>query len=69
MPSLSSFAAALVLLLPTLAHALYEPRKVDFDVHLMSMCPDARDCMELLVSPAMQQVASKVKFRIDFIGR
>lgn len=33
-----------------------------------SKCPDARDCLELLILPAMAQVADKVDFRLSYIG-
>ncbi|KAF2129369.1 hypothetical protein P153DRAFT_366766 [Dothidotthia symphoricarpi CBS 119687] len=35
----------------------------------MSKCPDARDCLNKLVVPAMSDVSDKVDFRLSFIGQ
>ncbi|KAF2645617.1 hypothetical protein P280DRAFT_442297 [Massarina eburnea CBS 473.64] len=43
--------------------------KVPLEVHIMSKCPDARDCLEKLVVPAMANVSDKVDFRLSFIGK
>jgi hypothetical protein len=43
--------------------------KVPLEVHIMSKCPDARDCLQKLVLPAMQNVSDKVEFRLSFIGK
>jgi hypothetical protein len=43
--------------------------KVPLEVHIMSKCPDARDCLQKLVLPAMQNVSDKVDFRLSFIGK
>ncbi|KAF1936480.1 hypothetical protein EJ02DRAFT_459503 [Clathrospora elynae] len=43
--------------------------KVPLDVHIMSKCPDARDCLKKLVLPTMADVSDKVDFRLSFIGR
>jgi hypothetical protein len=43
--------------------------KVPMDVHIMSKCPDARDCLKKLVLPAMANVSDKVDFRLSMIGR
>ncbi|CAI6281529.1 unnamed protein product [Periconia digitata] len=43
--------------------------KVPLEVHIMSKCPDARDCLEKLVVPAMANVSSKVNFTLSFIGK
>jgi hypothetical protein len=43
--------------------------KVPLEVHIMSKCPDARDCLQKLVLPAMQNVSAKVEFRLSFIGK
>ncbi|KAF2708953.1 hypothetical protein K504DRAFT_433665 [Pleomassaria siparia CBS 279.74] len=43
--------------------------KVPLEVHIMSKCPDARDCLQNLVLPAMQNVSDKVDFRLSFIGK
>ncbi|RMZ72596.1 gamma interferon inducible lysosomal thiol reductase gilt [Pyrenophora seminiperda CCB06] len=44
------------------------PTKVPVDVHIMSKCPDARDCLQKLVLPAMANVSDKVDFRLSMIG-
>ena len=35
----------------------------------MSKCPDARDCLQKFVLPAMEKVSDKVDFRLSFIGK
>jgi Gamma interferon inducible lysosomal thiol reductase (GILT) len=46
------------------------PWRVPLEAHIMSMCPDARDCLESLVIPAMALLrASTVNFTLSFIGR
>ncbi|KAF1919791.1 hypothetical protein BDU57DRAFT_513077 [Ampelomyces quisqualis] len=42
--------------------------RVPLEIHIMSKCPDARDCLEQLVVPAMADVSDKVDFRLSFIG-
>lgn len=42
--------------------------KVPLDIHIMSKCPDARDCLQKLVVPTMANVSDKVDFRLSFIG-
>ena len=42
--------------------------KVALEAHIMSKCPDARDCLRSLVVPTMEQVEDKVDFRLSFIG-
>ena len=46
--------------------AEHEP--VALEAHIMSKCPDARDCLRELVLPAMQKVYTKVNFTLSFIG-
>ncbi|KAL8830780.1 MAG: hypothetical protein Q9170_005585 [Blastenia crenularia] len=41
---------------------------VPLEAHIMSKCPDARDCLRDLVVPAMEQVVDKVNFTLSFIG-
>lgn len=41
---------------------------VPLEAHIMSKCPDARDCLRNLVVPAMEQVVNKVNFTLSFIG-
>ncbi|KAL6719154.1 hypothetical protein ACLMJK_003391 [Lecanora helva] len=43
-------------------------RLVPLEAHIMSKCPDARDCLKDLVVPAMEQVVDKVDFRLSYIG-
>lgn len=42
--------------------------KVPLEAHIMSKCPDARDCLHDLILPAMQQVSDKVDFQLSYIG-
>ncbi|KAK4238214.1 hypothetical protein C8A03DRAFT_33770 [Achaetomium macrosporum] len=49
--------------LTTVSHDL-----VPLEAHIMSKCPDARDCLRDLVLPAMQKVHDKVNFTLSFIG-
>jgi len=42
--------------------------KVPLEAHIMSKCPDARDCLRDFVVPAMESVVDKVDFRLSFIG-
>lgn len=42
---------------------------VKLEAHIMSKCPDARDCLRQLIVPAMEQVGDKVAFRLSYIGR
>ncbi|KAF2279022.1 uncharacterized protein EI97DRAFT_225532 [Westerdykella ornata] len=43
--------------------------KVPLEIHIMSKCPDARDCLKKLIIPTMANVAEKVDFRLSFIGK
>ncbi|KAJ9136499.1 Gamma interferon inducible lysosomal thiol reductase [Pleurostoma richardsiae] len=43
-------------------------RLVPLEAHIMSKCPDARDCLREMVLPVMQRVHSKVNFTLSFIG-
>ncbi|EGD95435.1 hypothetical protein TESG_02916 [Trichophyton tonsurans CBS 112818] len=43
-------------------------KKVPFEAHIMSKCPDAQSCLHDLVVPAMEQVHRKVDFKLSFIG-
>ncbi|KAK4941789.1 hypothetical protein LTR10_018393 [Elasticomyces elasticus] len=45
-----------------------EAEKVPFEIHIMSKCPDARDCLKELVVPTMVEVSDKVDFTMSFIG-
>ena len=46
-----------------------ETSLVALEAHIMSKCPDARDCLRDLVVPAMEKVVDKVDFRLSYIGR
>lgn len=41
---------------------------VDLEAHIMSQCPDAQDCIQQMIIPAMEQVAPLVNFTLSFIG-
>lgn len=41
---------------------------VPLEAHIMSKCPDARDCLRDLVVPAMEKISDHVNFRLSFIG-
>lgn len=41
---------------------------VPFEAHIMSKCPDAKDCLRKMVLPAMQRVYDKVNFTLSYIG-
>lgn len=41
---------------------------VPLEAHIMSKCPDARDCLKDLVLPAMIMVNQKVNFTLSYIG-
>lgn len=41
---------------------------VPLEAHIMSKCPDAKDCLRMLVLPTMQRVIDKVNFTLSYIG-
>ena len=43
--------------------------KIPLEAHIMSKCPDARDCLRDLVVPAMERVVDKVNFTLSSIGK
>lgn len=43
--------------------------KVALEAHIMSKCPDARDCLHDMILPAMQNISHKVDFRLSYIVR
>ncbi|KAI0999146.1 hypothetical protein K3495_g9049 [Podosphaera aphanis] len=45
-----------------------DKRLVPLEAHIMSKCPDARDCLKMMVLPTMQKVADKVNFTLSYIG-
>ena len=44
-------------------------KKVALEAHIMSKCPDAKACLQMLVVPAMEQISDLVDFRLSYIGR
>lgn len=42
--------------------------KVPLTAHIMSKCPDALSCLELLLVPAMEKTVEKVNLTIAYIG-
>ncbi|KIW63785.1 hypothetical protein PV04_08757 [Phialophora macrospora] len=42
--------------------------KVPVEIHIMSKCPDARDCLRELIVPTMVEVSEKVNLTMSFIG-
>ena len=51
-----------------LADQNYASALVPLEAHVMSKCPDARDCLRDLVVPTMEKIADKADFRLSFIG-
>jgi hypothetical protein len=45
------------------------PKRVPLEAHIMSKCPDARDCLQQLIVPAMEHIDDKVDFLLSFIAR
>lgn len=72
--SWSSFAPILPGLggTPSLSPLLTETKAtkalVPLEAHIMSKCPDAQECLQMLVLPTMQRVIDKVNFTLSFIG-
>lgn len=50
-------------------HGMTAGHKVELEAHIMSKCPDARDCLQQLVVPVMAQVSDKVDFKLSYIGK
>ncbi|KAL4919542.1 hypothetical protein BDW62DRAFT_179127 [Aspergillus aurantiobrunneus] len=48
--------------------ALMDSEQIPFEAHIMSKCPDARDCIRELVVPTMEKVSEKVDFELSFIA-
>jgi hypothetical protein len=46
----------------------YYSGKVPLEAHIMSKCPDARDCLHDMILPAMQNISHKVDFKLSYIG-
>ncbi|EGP84253.1 uncharacterized protein MYCGRDRAFT_47511 [Zymoseptoria tritici IPO323] len=51
-----------------LASSNTKSKRVPLEAHIMSKCPDARDCLRDLVVPAIEKIKDKVDFRLSFIG-
>ncbi|KAH7355050.1 hypothetical protein BKA65DRAFT_381892, partial [Rhexocercosporidium sp. MPI-PUGE-AT-0058] len=47
---------------------LDEKKLVPLEAHIMSKCPDARDCLREMILPTMQRVLDKVNFTLSYIG-
>ncbi|KAK5134068.1 hypothetical protein LTR08_006958 [Meristemomyces frigidus] len=43
--------------------------RVPLEAHIMSKCPDARDCLHDMILPAMQNISHKVDFKLSYIGK
>jgi hypothetical protein len=41
---------------------------VPLEIHIMSQCPDAADCVSQLISPALPEIANITAFTLSFIG-
>lgn len=41
---------------------------IPLEVHIMSKCPDAQECLQNLILPAMEKISDKVDFRLSFIA-
>lgn len=42
--------------------------RVPLEAHIMSKCPDAKDCLNDLILPVMMRVSEKVDFTTSYIG-
>ena len=43
------------------------PGRVPLEAHIMSKCPDAKDCLHDMILPAMVNVSDKVDFKLSYI--
>ncbi|KAH7353613.1 hypothetical protein B0T11DRAFT_331535 [Plectosphaerella cucumerina] len=41
---------------------------VPLEAHIMSKCPDARDCLRDMILPVMMRVQDKVNWTLSFVG-
>ncbi|KAF2861831.1 hypothetical protein K470DRAFT_256672 [Piedraia hortae CBS 480.64] len=46
----------------------YGTSKIPMDIYIMSKCPDARDCMQMLILPTMQNVSDIIDLNLSYIG-
>jgi hypothetical protein len=42
---------------------------VPLEAHIMSKCPDARDCLSQLLVPVLSKVSSHINFTLSYIGQ
>ena len=42
--------------------------RVPLEAHIMSKCPDAKDCLHDMILPAMINISEKVDFKLSYIG-
>ncbi|KAK7958250.1 hypothetical protein PG988_013098 [Apiospora saccharicola] len=42
---------------------------VPLEAHIMSKCPDAKDCLKEMILPSMMRVYEKVNFTLSYIGK
>lgn len=49
--------------------AITEQKKVPLEAHIMSKCPDALDCLQLLVLPTMVEISDRIDFKLSYIGK
>lgn len=49
---------------------IVEPARtnIPLEVHIMSKCPDAQECLQDLIVPAMEKISDKVDFKLSFIA-
>lgn len=47
----------------------FSSKRVPLEAHIMSKCPDAQDCLQQLIVPAMERISDKVDFTLSFIAR
>ncbi|KAK3721018.1 hypothetical protein LTR37_003308 [Vermiconidia calcicola] len=46
----------------------YFDGRIPLEAHIMSKCPDAKDCLHDMILPAMQNISHKVDFKLSYIG-
>jgi len=67
-PQLGLHGTALATPAAAAATAAVNRNLVPLEAHIMSKCPDAKDCLKELVLPAMMRVYDKVNFTLSYIG-
>lgn len=43
------------------------PTRVPLEAHIISKCPDTRDCLHDMILPAMVNISHKVDFKLSYI--